>query len=171
VVWLAKFSGFQRTSTSYSATELQSSSLPSRKVPPYSFETCTQVSMQDTTPPSLVSTTVSSSSLDIGAGETSLLVTAHFTDDLSGIFDGTYADGSGGSSAQILFTSPSGQSVVGVFDILHPISGSRLDGYYQARITLGTGAEAGVWKATSLLLNDEAGNVTPYSAISSALAT
>src|SRR5438067_1872375 len=90
--------------------------------------------MQDTTPPSLVSISISSSSLDIGAGDTSLLITAHFTDDLSGIFDGVFANGSGGSSPQIWFTSPSGQSVGGVFDILHPLSGDRLDGYYQARI-------------------------------------
>jgi hypothetical protein len=86
------------------------------------------------------------------------LVTAHLTDDLSGLFDGTYANGGGGSPPQIWFISPSGQTVWGIFDILHPLSGNRLDGYYQARITLDSAAEAGVWKVQNVFLSDEAGN-------------
>ena len=45
-----------------------------------------------------------------------------------------------------------------MFDILHPISGDRLDGVYQASVTLGPNAEAGLWQVQSLLLNDEARN-------------
>ena len=44
-----------------------------------------------------------------------------------------------------------------MFDILHPVSGDRLDGVYQASVTFRAQA-AGVWQAQSLLLNDEAGN-------------
>ena len=51
-----------------------------------------------------------------------------------------------------------GQIVDGVFDILHSISGDRLDGVYQASVTLGPNAEAGLWQVQSLLLNDEARN-------------
>src|SRR5262249_50184445 len=115
--------------------------------------------MSDTTAPVLNSISLSSTSLNIGAGQTTLLVTARFTDDLSGIFDGTFADGSGGSSPQIRFIIPSGQIVDGVFDILHPISGDPLDGVYQARVTLGPNAEAGLWQVQYLLLNDEARNL------------
>jgi hypothetical protein len=107
----------------------------------------------------LNSISLSTTSLNVGAGQTTLLVTARFTDDLSGIFDGTFADGLGGSPPQISFVSPSGQIVYGIFDILHPVSGNRLDGQYQASVTLGTHAEAGLWQVQHLLLNDEAGNV------------
>src|ERR1700704_1462017 len=87
---------------------------------------------------------------------------------MSGIFDGIFANGSGGSPPQILFRSPSGQLVYGMFDILHPVSGDRLDGTYQANITLGTNAEAGLWQVQSLLLNDEAGNIVSLSPANSA---
>ncbi len=115
-------------------------------------------SRSDTRAPSLASISLSSNSLDIGAGQTSLFVTAHLTDNLSGLFDGTYANGGGGSPPQIWFISPSEQTVWGIFDILHPLSGDRLDGYYQARITLDSAAEAGVWKVQNVFLSDEAGN-------------
>ena len=116
--------------------------------------------MSDTTAPTLGSISLSTTSLNIGAGQTSLIVTAHLTDDLSGVFDGIFADGSGGSPPQIRFVSPSGQTVTGLFDVLHPLSGNRLDGVYQASIILPSTAEAGVWQAQSLLLDDEAGNIS-----------
>src|SRR4051794_6851894 len=112
----------------------------------------------DTTAPSLISISLSAPSIDPQSGETTLVVTAQFADDVSGIFDGTFADGSGSSSPQIRFVSPSGQIVTGMFDILNPLSGGRLNGEYQATITLGANAEAGVWQVQYLLLNDEAGN-------------
>ena len=124
--------------------------------------------MADTTPPVLDSISFSTTSLNVGAGQTTLLVTAHFTDDLSGIFDGTFANGMSSSPPQILFRSPSGQLVYGMFDILHPVSGGRLDGVYQASVTLGSNAEAGVWQVQSLLLNDEAGNSVYLSPTNSA---
>src|SRR5829696_2453726 len=97
-------------------------------------------------------------SLNVAAGQTTLTVTAHLGDDLSGIFDGTFACGSGGSPPQIRFVSPTGQIVTGLFDILHPVSGNRLDGVFQASVTLGSNSEAGLWQTQYLLLNDEAGN-------------
>ena len=51
--------------------------------------------MSDTRSPALNSISLSTTSLNVGAGQTTLLVTANFTDDLSGIFDGTFAVGVG----------------------------------------------------------------------------
>jgi hypothetical protein len=51
---------------------------------------------------------------------------------------------------------------------LHPVSGDRLDGVYQAQVTLNSAAEAGVWHVQYLLLNDEAGNITWLSPANSA---
>ncbi len=76
--------------------------------------------VSDTSPPRLLSIGLGSSSLNMDAGQTSALVTAHFTDDLSGLSGGM-------ASLQIRFVSPSGQGVWGVFDTLHPISGDALD--------------------------------------------
>jgi len=50
----------------------------------------------------------------------------------------------------------------------HPVSGDRLDGVYQAQVTLNSAAEAGVWHVQYLLLNDEAGNITWLSPANSA---
>ena len=97
----------------------------------------------DATAPVLHSLSLDKTSLNIRSGQTTLLVTAHFSDNLSGIFDGFFANESGGSPPQIHFVSPSGQIVGAIFDIAHPVSGDRLDGVYQARVTLPAGAEAG----------------------------
>ena len=114
--------------------------------------------MSDTVAPVLHSLSLDKTTLNVDTGQTTLLVTAHFSDNLSGLFDGIYANGMGGSPPQIRFVSPSGQTVDGIFDILHPVSGDRLDGVFQARLTLPSTAEAGIWKVEGLLLKDEAGN-------------
>src|SRR5262245_11869397 len=113
----------------------------------------------DTKPPWPQRVSLNPTSLDIQAGQTTLLVTAHITDDLSGFSDGS-----------ILFVGPSGQKVSGMFDL---VSGDRLDGVYQASITLGANAGAGTWVAQWLFLGDEANNqaVLSWFDFSSALAT
>jgi Ca2+-binding RTX toxin-like protein len=112
----------------------------------------------DITLPVLQSISLSDTLVDIGANETTVLVTARLTDDVSGIFDGIFANGMSHSPPQITFVSPSGQRVTGMFDILHPISGDRLDGVFRAAVNLGPHAQAGTWKVESILINDEAGN-------------
>ena len=77
----------------------------------------------DATAPVLHSISLDRTALNVGSGETTLLVTAHFSDDVSGIFDGTNADGSGGAVVSISFVSPSGQLVSGMFDVEHSVSG------------------------------------------------
>ena len=112
----------------------------------------------DITAPTLDSLVLSDTSINIDNGEMSFVVTAHFTDDLSGVFDGTFANGSGGAPPQIHFESSTGQIASGVFDILHPVSGNTLDGVFQATVTLTSFAEAGTWHVRSMILSDEAGN-------------
>src|SRR5947199_365017 len=89
----------------------------------------------DTTAPTFDSINLSPSTVDLGRGQGKVTVTAHFHDDVSGVFDGTF-NGAISARPQIRFVSPSGQLVDGVFDILHPVSGSQLDGVYAATLTL-----------------------------------
>src|SRR5262245_54449777 len=91
----------------------------------------------DTNPPSLNTISLNTASLDIQAGQTTLLVTAHITDDLSGFSDGS-----------ILFVGPSGQRSEGR---RVGVAGDRRDGVYQASITLGANAGAGTWVAQWLV--------------------
>ena len=103
--------------------------------------------------PTLHSISLSTSQLNIGSGQTSLVVTAHLSDDISGL-----SDGIGGSLVQVGFRSPSGQHVWGIFDIQHPLSGHQLDGTFQATVQLPANAEAGTWTVEWFLVADEAGN-------------
>ncbi len=111
----------------------------------------------DTTAPTLQSLSLGATSIDVDNGETTITVTARFTDDLSGIFDGLSGDGLG-LFPYITFISPSGLTVDAVFDTQHPISGNRLDGTYQATLTFDAQAEAGTWQVTSLTVSDQAQN-------------
>lgn len=113
----------------------------------------------DATPPALASISISDSFIDIDAGERTIIVTARFTDNLAGLFDGTFADGSGASGPQIRFISPSGQIIDGIFDIENPVSGTITDGVFRATMTLDLNAEPGDWTVQYLLLVDEAGNM------------
>src|SRR5262245_43920411 len=90
-------------------------------------------------------------------------------DDISGVFDGTFESGVNGVLPRIHFESPSGLTVTGVFDILHPVSGDRLDGVYTAPVTFGPFAEAGVWNVSLLLVSDEAGNDAFFTPVNSPL--
>ena len=113
--------------------------------------------MTDITPPTLESISLSASSINVDNGETTITVTAHFTDDLSGVYDGTYGDRIG-VFPQIEFVSSTGQTIDATFDTLHPLSGNTLDGLFQVTLTFDANAEAGTWRAASLLLDDGAFN-------------
>ena len=113
----------------------------------------------DTTAPTLESISLSASSINVDNGETTITVTAHFTDDLSGVYDGTYGDRIG-FFPQIQFVSSTGQSIEAEFDTLNPISGNTLDGIFQATLTFDANAEAGTWQVAYLFLDDGAFNST-----------
>ncbi len=104
----------------------------------------------DGTAPALQSISLSTSQLNIGSGQTSLVVTVHLSDDISGVVDG---------GATILFRSPSGAHVSGIFDTQHPVSGNQLDGTFQVTIQLPANAEAGNWIVEWLQVTDGAGNM------------
>lgn len=100
----------------------------------------------DTTPPQLVSLSFNPPSVDVTAGAQTVTVTARVTDDLSGVFTGR---------STVSFTGPNLQFLLGVY--FNRISGTPLDGTYQAIITIPRYAEAGTWKVR-LQLYDSAGN-------------
>ena len=93
----------------------------------------------DITPPRLESLSLSASSINVDNGETTITITAHFTDDLSGVYDGTFGDRIG-VFPQIEFVNSSQQTIGAVFDTLHPISGDTRDGFFQATLTFDASA-------------------------------
>ena len=112
---------------------------------------------EDTAAPTLQSLSLSATSINVDNGEATITVTAHFTDDLTGIFNRLSGDGLG-LVPYITFVSPSGQPVDAEFDTAHPISGNWLDGTFQATLTFDAQAEAGTWQVASLALSDQARN-------------
>jgi Ca2+-binding RTX toxin-like protein len=98
--------------------------------------------------PELLSISFSDTSINIGGGENSFVVTARLTDNLSGV------NSDGGNFVR--FVSPGGQIVDAIFA---RVSGNQLDGVYHATVTLGPFAEAGTWNVDWGTITDEAGNI------------
>ncbi len=91
----------------------------------------------DTTAPTLISYELSSYNLDLSNGDVTIDVTAQITDDISGVFDGTYANGSGGSASQARWRSPSGNQFLDAGYFSSPSTGDFLDGTYKDQTVLG----------------------------------
>lgn len=104
----------------------------------------------DTTPPSLMALSFSSATVDVTAGAQNLTVTATVVDDLAGW-----------SWGYILFTSPSGQTSYGYF---YRLTGTALNGIYQAAAPFPRHAEPGVWTATVYLWDTTENSITYSSA-------
>ncbi len=104
----------------------------------------------DTTPPSLVSLDFTPKSVDVSSAAQVVTVTAHLTDDSSGV-----------SYAVVYFDSPSNNQTLAFFSLA---SGTATDGTYQASVTIPKGAEPGTWKLFSVVLGDPAGNFVSYGA-------
>src|ERR1035437_5512267 len=102
------------------------------------------MAQSDTTPPTLVALSFSASSVDVSTAAQNLTVTATITDDLSGVNYG-----------YIRFRSPSGQTTG--YEYFTRISGTNLNGAYQATVAFPRFAQPGVWTA-SVYLGDNAGN-------------
>ena len=105
----------------------------------------------DITPPELISIDLSDTLIDMSAGESSFVLTAHLMDDLSGLAPPPYL------SVEVRFVSPSGQFVDGSC-YTGPVSGDERDGLYEMTVSLGSFAEAGTWTVQSLHLVDAAEN-------------
>ena len=112
----------------------------------------------DVTAPKLVSYKLSSYNFDLSNGDITIDVTATIADDISGVFDGIYANGNGGSASQARWRSPSGKQFLDAGYFSSPSTGNFLNGTYKDQTVLGTHSESGTWTLDSFLLADEAGN-------------
>lgn len=112
----------------------------------------------DTKAPELISYELSSYNFDLSDGDITINITARITDDISGVFDGLFSNGIGGSPSQARWRSPSGNQFLdaGVFD--SPSSGNFLDGIYREQTVLNANSELGTWTLESFFVADEAGN-------------
>lgn len=109
----------------------------------YAASQTLSMAQSDTTPPTLIALSFSASNVNVSVAAQNLTINATITDDLSGV-----------SYGGITFTSPSGQTFGEVFN---RISGTNLNGAYQATVSFPRFVEAGIWKA-SVYLQDNAGN-------------
>ena len=112
----------------------------------------------DTTAPKLHSYQLSTYIVDLSNGDATIDVSARISDDISGVFDGTYSNGSGGSASQARWRSPSGKQFLDAGYFNRPSSGNYLDGIYRDQTSLNRYSEHGTWTLDSFLVVDEAGN-------------
>ncbi len=105
-------------------------------------------SVVDTEPPVLAELSFSPTSVDASAAPATVTLTARLTDDQAGV---DYLAG--------WFESPSGsQSAEFSFDASTRVSGTSLDGVYEATATLPADAELGTWSLYHIYGADSAGN-------------
>jgi hypothetical protein len=103
----------------------------------------------DTTPPTLVSFSVSPTQVDASAGEQTISVTAEITDDLSGLCAPTECP-----IGYVGLGSPSGEQGGQGGGYLQPVSGNT----YTATFTIAQFAEQGVWARWTIYIIDRVGN-------------
>ncbi len=112
---------------------------------------------EDVTAPTLDDApTLDTGSIDVGAGETTVVVTAELSDVGSGL----------SGLCQIDFESPSGQTVTAILDLANPVSGNLNSGTFRGTLTFDGFAEAGTWHASRMFIYDAAGQVTEILAAS-----
>jgi len=99
----------------------------------------------DTTAPVITSVSIDQTPIDVSATSQNVNVTAHITDDISGV-----------NSANVTFRSPSGNHVSGAN--LYLSAGTSLDGTFTGAAFFPRFAEPGVWTVTSVCVYDFAGN-------------
>ena len=109
----------------------------------------------DTTPPSLISLSMSPAVIDITGGDQIVDVTWQLTDDLVGVAAGS----EGFSPTQMRLMSPSGQqfkdAVVGSWNLT---SGDMNNGTFMSPLTFPQYCESGIWQIAYVLLVDALGN-------------
>jgi hypothetical protein len=114
----------------------------------------------DTTPPRITSFTITPAEVDTEAGEQTVLVRMRLTDDLAGInATGDYAD-------LVLATQFALEPLIGTqraYGMPERVSGTGLDGVYEALVTLPESSKEGVWRIRHLALVDKVGNMTNWS--------
>ncbi|MDY6950242.1 MAG: Ig-like domain-containing protein [Thermodesulfobacteriota bacterium] len=103
-------------------------------------------SLEDLTPPDLVDISVSPTAVNVTTADGQVTVQAHLTDDLSGLyrFSGSFRSPSGRRSAS--------------FRSYNPVSGTSLDGVWEATALFPQYTEPGMWRCESLYVVDRVGN-------------
>jgi hypothetical protein len=105
------------------------------------------IAADDLTPPALETLTFSPAAVDVTTGPATVMVTAHLTDDLSGV-----------AYAQAVFASPSGQQSAIAYFSGPPVSGTITDGVYQSGATVAQFAEPGTWTLVAVSMYDKVGH-------------
>jgi len=106
----------------------------------------------DTTPPKLVSLTVTPNQVDVSTSSQDVTVTAVITDDLSGVsYSGDATPGD--VSSYVYLLSPSGNQTIGLNGFTL-VSGDT----YASTMTVPQYAEQGIWRDWVVYLTDEVGN-------------
>src|SRR5436309_436893 len=98
----------------------------------------------DSTAPVVEGLTVSPSSIDTSGGAKTVTVTAHITDDLSGVSQSCC------NGVSVNFKSPSGQYAYATFYGTQRTSGTAQDGEYSYTMTLPRYSEQGTWTVSSI---------------------
>jgi IPT/TIG domain/Bacterial Ig-like domain len=101
---------------------------------------------EDNEPPALSAMSVSPTSVNTTASSQVVTVTAHITDNLSGL-----------AAASIVFKSPNGQRTTEKTSF-SKVSGTATNGTYEAKVTFKRFIAPGPWKVSSLRMEDNVGN-------------
>jgi hypothetical protein len=114
----------------------------------------------DTTPPRLRSFTITPPEVDTEGGEQTVVVRMRVTDDLAGV------NASGDHAEPLLATQFWLEPLIGTqraYGMPERVSGTDLDGVYEAVVTLPGSSKEGVWRVGGLALVDKVGNMTGWS--------
>jgi hypothetical protein len=119
----------------------------------------------DVEPPQCTAVTMSPSSVNVSSAAASITVDLALTDNVSGISQIFNRISETGLTSDFRLTSPSGNQrrflTIRSFQL---ISGTITNGTWRATLDMPQYSEPGVWKLTSLTLQDEAGNAKFHSA-------
>jgi hypothetical protein len=111
-----------------------------------SFE---QVGAGDAAPPDIKSLSLTPTSIDTSTGAQTITVTAHLTDDFSGV-----------SAAHVQFFNVAGQVAVASLSPADLQSGTSRDGIYTTTMTMRQYSAPGTWYVDVVTINDFAGNTS-----------
>jgi hypothetical protein len=137
-----KVSTVNLTDTEGNQVRLSSTQLEAKGFP----HTVTVTGTEDNEPPQLTGLAISPPSVNVASGPQSVTVTAHITDNLSGV-----------ASASIGFRSPAGKITTGHSTFIR-VSGTATNGTYEATVTFPHDGQAGPWVISTLTLADNVGN-------------
>ncbi|HEV2981553.1 MAG TPA: hypothetical protein VGX51_08990, partial [Solirubrobacteraceae bacterium] len=103
-------------------------------------------SIEDNEPPALAALSISPTTINTTASSQTVTVTAHITDNLSGV-----------AAASIVFRSPGGEQTTEKATFAK-VSGSATNGVYEAKVTFKRYIEPGQWKVSALRMVDNVEN-------------